>query len=131
VIDLGRTRMARQQLQDAVDSASLPAAAFLPVRDAPTAGEIKARFLRPEQPPDTPGAAPDLGTGTGAACGPKIDRAWNGPTGWVVKNGTMSHACDPYNGDLCNAVKVQSSEDVNLQADRAADDQARSPHRRD
>jgi len=131
VIDLGRTRMARQQLQDAVDSASLPAAAFLPVRDAPTAGEIKARFLRPEQPARHAGRSARSRHGHRRRLRAEDRPAWNGPTGWVVKNGTMSHACDPYNGDLCNAVKVQSSEDVNLQADRAADDQARSPHRRD
>jgi hypothetical protein len=130
VIDLGRTRHARQQLQDAVDSASLSASAYLPVHDASTASSIKALTANItvgsapglsssavattfwcvlSSPPNTPGgSAPDLG----GACGPKIAGAWNSGSGWTLKSGTMSHTCDPYSGDTCNAVKVRSSEPV-------------------
>lgn len=46
VIDLGRTRHARQQLQDAVDSASIAAADYLPANSPAEADTIKALALR-------------------------------------------------------------------------------------
>lgn len=131
VIDLGRTRHARQQLQDAVDSASIAAADYLPANSPAEADTIKALALRITLassvgvppggvitnfwcvlriPPNALGGpTPDLGTSLGSACGPVTGGAWNGAAGWVVKGTRMSHACDPYVGDLCNAVKVQTS----------------------
>ena len=53
--------------------------------------------------------APTSAPASGSACGPVTAGAWNSAAGWVVKGSRMSHACDPYVGDLCNAVKVQTS----------------------
>lgn len=135
VVDLGRTRHARQQLQDAVDSASIAAADYLPARDAARADEIKALAAKIttgstvgtvaadvtttfscvlRYPLNTPGgSSPDLGTTVGHACGPATAGAWNTGAGWVIKGSRATHACDPYVGDMCNAVKVSTAQTVN------------------
>ena len=55
------------------------------------------------------GPSPDLGTSLGPRAVPSQAGAWNSAAGWVVKGSRMSHPCDPNVGDLCNAVKVQTS----------------------
>src|SRR4029078_2969330 len=106
VVDLGRTRHARQQLQDAVDSASIAAADYLPANSPGEADTIKALASRITLassvgvPPSAVttncwgvlriapnalgGPPPDLGTSLGSACGPVTGGAWNGAAGWIV-----------------------------------------------
>ncbi len=137
VIDLGRQRHARQQLQDAVDSASLAATAYLPAHDATAVGTIDALVkkitvasstdLQPaavtttylcviRRDPADPVGGPnnDLGAGVGYACGPNTDGDWNGSAGWSLNQSEtrMTHACDPSAGDWCNAVRVTTSQTV-------------------
>ncbi len=136
VVDLGRTRHARQQLQDALDSASLAATAFLPAHsqaDINTVNAIVAKIATASAdglaasdltttfwcvmrtPPNAIGGlSPDLGTGIGYACGPKIDGTWDSPAGWTTNGSSsrMSHACDPAAGDWCNAVRVETAQTV-------------------
>ncbi len=144
VIDLGRTRHARQQVQDAVDSGSISAAAYLPVNGTvdPLDGIVDADRVRalaakitsnstvglppgavttsfycvllvPPGGQNTPGGpTPDLGNDLASACGPATNGAWNSAAGWVVKGKRMTHTCNPYAGDLCNAIKVQTSQTI-------------------
>lgn len=134
VVDLGRARHARQQLQDGVDSASISAAAYLPAQSSSVADKIKAMATKitlgstvgvPASditttfwcvlrfPANTPGGpSPDLGNNLGFACGPATNGAWDTAAGWATKGSRTSHPCDPYAGDLCNAIKVQSAQTV-------------------
>ena len=48
----------------------------------------------------------------GHACGPATAGAWNTGAGWVTKGSRTTHACDPYVGDMCNAVKVSTAQTV-------------------
>lgn len=151
VIDLGRTRHAKQQVQDAVDFGSLAAATYLPVNgtvdpvtgklDADLAKEMAAKIttgstvglssgavtttfscvlLLPQN--SLAGPRPDLGNDLASACGPATNGTWNSAAGWVLsppQTGAtpppakrMTHACNPYAGDLCNAVKVQTAQTI-------------------
>jgi len=137
VVDLGRTKHARQQVQDAVDFGSLSAASYLPVNNAVDADAAKALAakittgsafgLSPAAvttsffcvllvPPNAlVGPRPDLGNDLASACGPATTGAWDAAAGWVLSSTgkRMTHPCNPYAGDVCNAIKVQTSQTIN------------------
>ncbi len=70
-------------------------------------------LLVPPAGQNTPGGpTPDLGNDLASACGPATNGAWNSAAGWVVKGKRMTHTCNPYAGDLCNAIKVQTSQTI-------------------
>jgi hypothetical protein len=151
VIDLGRTRHAKQQVQDAVDFGSLAAASYLPVNGTvdPVTGKLDADLAKAMAEKITTGSTvglssgavtttfscvlllpqnalvgprPDLGNDLASACGPARNGDWDSAAGWVVsppQTGAppptpkrMTHACNPYAGDLCNAVKVQTAQSI-------------------
>ncbi len=129
VIDISRLYHARQVLQNAVDLGALAGAAELPAADAAkgTAAETLARRVAIANAPQLASTAtltvsfrcivgdrdgnsvPDPGE-VPFICGPSAG-AWAANT-WTYKGSRASHLCNPYAGDKCNTIRLQTSESV-------------------
>jgi len=129
VIDISRLYHARQVLQNAVDLGALAGAAELPASDATTgtAAETIARRVAIANAPQLAGPAtltisfrcivgdrdqnnvPDVGE-VPFICGPSAG-TWPAGT-WTFKGSRASHVCDPFAGDKCNTIRLQTSETV-------------------
>lgn len=129
-IDVARIRHARQVAQASVDLGSLAGADLLPVQGAAaaavaeqaaldvamandpqlTAGQMTVTFSCVVSDPEGDGGAdsPDIDI----SCGPSTPGSW--PNGWTSKQGKAFHVCNPYAGDLCNAVVLSASDSVNF-----------------
>lgn len=128
LFDLARLRHERHVLQGAVDLGSLAGAGFLPVRGADEAAVAEAAALdvavanAPQlssgglsfsfgcvvSDPDSDGGddSPDLKF----ACGSAGGGGWGG--GWTSRGGKALHACNPQGGDLCNAITLTASNEI-------------------
>jgi hypothetical protein len=128
--DLSRLRHERHLIQAAVDLGSLAGAAYMPVttpaeaaaaeavaREVATAnasglapGDISIEFLCVVSDPE--------GDGGGNSdelryrCGhPNVD--W-GDALWTSRGGKAAHACNPYGGDICNAIRLTASSEIDF-----------------
>jgi hypothetical protein len=128
-IDISRLYHARQVLQNAVDFGALAGAAELPAADAAkgAAAEALARSVAIANAPQLASTAtltvsfrcivgdrdqnnvPDAGE-VPFICGPSAG-TWAAST-WTYKGSRASHTCDPYAGDKCNTIRLQTSESV-------------------
>lgn len=128
-VDVSRLRHSRQVAQASVDLGSLAGADLLPAQGAADANVAKTEALKvamandpsldasqlsatfscvvsdPEG--DGGGDSPDLGVSCGPASG-----TW--AVGWTTKGAKAFHVCDPYAGDLCNAIVLNASDSVNF-----------------
>jgi hypothetical protein len=113
-LDLARLRHERHLIQAAVDLASLAGAGFLPVANPSDAADAEsaARMIAESNAPQLSGAGLSITFGcvveappaaSGNPCGT------SGPGGWTIRDDKALHACNPYGGDLCNAILVQAS----------------------
>ncbi|HEY7668362.1 MAG TPA: TadE/TadG family type IV pilus assembly protein [Actinomycetota bacterium] len=129
VIDISRLYHARQVLQNAVDLGALAGAAELPAADAAagTAAETIARRVAIANAPQLASTAtltvtfrcivgdrdqnsvPDPGE-VPFVCGPSAG-TWAANT-WTYKGARASHVCNPFAGDKCNTIRLQTSESV-------------------
>ena len=129
VIDISRLYHARQVLQNAVDLGALAGAAELPAADAAqgTAAETIARRVAIASAPQLAGpamlnvsfrcivgdrdqnGAPDAGE-VPFICGPSAG-SW-AASSWTYKGSRASHVCNPFAGDKCNTIRLQTSETV-------------------
>lgn len=129
VVDISRLYHARQVLQNAVDLGALAGAQELPAADAATgtAAETIARRVAIANAPEIGTTAtltvtfrcivgdrdqdsvPDPGE-VPFICGPSTG-TWAAST-WTYKGKRASHTCNPFAGDKCNTIRLQTSEDV-------------------
>jgi hypothetical protein len=129
VIDISRLYHARQVLQNAVDLGALAGAQELPAADAATgtAAETIARRVAIANAPQLGSTAtltvsfrcivgdrdqnqiPDAGE-VPFICGPSSG-TWSASS-WTFKGSRASHVCNPFAGDKCNTIRLQTSEDV-------------------
>jgi Mg-chelatase subunit ChlD len=128
VIDLSRLWHERQVLQNAVDFGALAGAQELPANDATTGSVAAAEALRvtlDNAPWLTPAqvtisfrcivgdrdgdGAPDL-SDVPTTCGPQSG-TWPAEE-WRTRRGRSIHLCNPFAGDRCNTVAVQTSNAV-------------------
>jgi Flp pilus assembly protein TadG len=131
VIDVSRLYHARQVLQNAVDLGALAGAQELPAADpvkGTAAATIATRVAEANAPQLAGGAAltvsfrcivgdrdqnqvPDAGE-VPFICGPSSG-TWAAST-WTYKRTRASHVCDPFAGDKCNTIRLQTSEEVDF-----------------
>lgn len=115
--DLARLRHERHLIQAAVDLGSLAGAGFLPVATPgeAAAAEDAARMIAESNAPQLASSGLSITFGcvveappaaSGNPCGT------GGPGGWTIKGDKALHACNPYGGDLCNAILVQASSTI-------------------
>jgi hypothetical protein len=129
-IDVARIRHARQVAQASVDLGSLAGADLLPAQGAAAATVAEQEALRVALANDPSLTSSQLAVtfscvvsdpeGDGGAdsldvplsCGPASGVNW--PGGWTTKGQKAFHVCNPYAGDLCNAIVVVASDTVNF-----------------
>jgi hypothetical protein len=126
--DLARLRHERHLIQAAVDLGSLAGAAYMPVSspsDAAAAEAVAREVANANaQQLDPAGIGisflcvvsdPEHNGGSDSdelryRCGhPDVD--W-GDGQWTTRGGKASHACNPYAGDVCNAIKLTASSQI-------------------
>jgi hypothetical protein len=127
-VDLSRLFHERQVLQNAVDFGALAGAQDMPVQGSAQASIAAAEALRVtlDNAPDLTATAVAINfrclvgdrNGDGApdledvpyVCGP-VTGTWAAGE-WRTRRARSSHACNPYAGDKCNTIVVQTSEVV-------------------
>jgi hypothetical protein len=128
-IDVARIRHARQVAQASVDLGSLAGADLLPAQGAVAATVVEqtARRVALANDPqltdaqlvvtftcvvsDPEGDGGEDSPDFGISCGPSSG-TWS--NGWTTRQGKAYHVCNPYAGDLCNAIVVNASDSVNF-----------------
>ncbi|MGA9160018.1 MAG: VWA domain-containing protein [Actinomycetota bacterium] len=116
-LDLARLRHERHIIQAAVDLGSLAGAGFLPVSNPSDAADAESavRMIAEANAPQLSGGGLSITFGcvveappaaSGNSCGT------GGPGGWTIRDDKALHACNPYGGDLCNAILVQASSTI-------------------
>lgn len=130
VIDLSRLFHQRQVLQNAVDFGALAGAQELPAQGSAQGAIAAAEALRVTldnapwlQPSDINitfrcvvgdrdgDGLPDMAD-VPYICGPTAGASAWPASEWKTKRGRSIHACNPYGGDKCNTVSVQTSQIV-------------------
>lgn len=129
-VDVARIRHARQVAQASVDLGSLAGADLLPAQGAAaanvaeqealkvalandpslTASQLSVAFSCVVSDPEGDGGADSLDVPV--SCGPASGLNW--PGGWTTKGQKAFHVCNPYAGDLCNAIVLSASDTVNF-----------------